>query len=311
MVLWGHGIQHLTTSDCVDNPVFRWIYSFHMPLFMIVSGYFSGKSMQLPFGKFAVKKLKQIALPGFVWPWVFALIGFIFLSGSFHISKSITRYIPYWFLWALLICNFLAYIGNKFKYGIWVTLLVSQLIPFANVIYMYPAYMAGQAIGNHKEWFAMRITPIFIISAAVYLVAVIFWGKDDWHLFEQTKEVIASSGYLKAGTFYVEKILYKLLVNLSGSVMFFSMFMAMECLWNNAFARFLGFMGKYTLIVYIMQSYILEVQLPKYLNLDYISPTMFNFVATPAIALVVLLFSVVVAALVDKNKYTRLLLLGR
>lgn len=310
-MLWAHGIQHLTTADCVDNPVYRWIYSFHMPLFMMVSGYFSGKSMQMPFGKFAGKKLKQIALPGFVWPWVFALIGVVFFGGSFHLSTNISNYIPYWFLKALLICNLLAFIGNKFKYGLLVTLLVSQAIPFANVIYMYPAFVLGQTIGNNKEWFKGKLKPILICSAVVYFISLLFWGADDWHLMSQTQEMIGTSGYLKAGVFYIGKTVYKLIVNLSGSVMFFSLFMMLEKLWNNGFGRFMGFMGKYTLIVYILQSYILEANMPKYVNLDNLSSTIMNFVATPAIALAVLLFSVGVAALVDKNKYTRLLLLGR
>ena len=83
MVLWAHGIQHLTTTDCIVNPVYRWIYSFHMPLFMMVSGYFSGRSMRLSFWVFLGKKLKQIAIPGFVWPWVFALIGIVLLGVVF------------------------------------------------------------------------------------------------------------------------------------------------------------------------------------------------------------------------------------
>ena len=311
LMLWAHGIQHLTTADCVDNPVYRWIYSFHMPLFMMVSGYFSVKSMHLSFGKFTGKKLKQIALPGFVWPWVFALIGVVFFSGSFHFSTNILSYIPYWFLKALLICNLLAYIGNKFKYGLFVTLLVSQVIPFANVIYMYPAFVLGQTMGNNKDWFKSNIKLILICSAAIYFISLLFWGADDWHLMTQTQEMQVTSGLAKAGVFYIEKTVYKLIVNLSGSVMFFGLFMLLEKLWDNCFGRFMGFMGKYTLIVYILQCHILEENLPKYVNLDNLATPVLNFVATPAIALGVLLFSVGVAALVDKNKYTRLLLLGR
>jgi len=311
LVLWAHGIQHLTTADCVENPVYRWIYSFHMPLFMMVSGFFSGKSMKLTFGKFVRKKLKQIALPGFVWPWIFTLICIVFMGESLHLSRDFTQYIPYWFLWALLICNFWAYIGNKFKYGLLVTLLISQTIPFANVIYMYPAFVLGQAIGTHKDWFRNHIKKIIVISGVAYLILMQFWGADNWHLSSQTQEMIEKGGYVKAGIFYVGKTAFKILVNLSGSVMFFSLFFVLERLWNNVFGRFMGFVGKYTLIVYILQSFILESNMNKFVNLDNLSAPLFNYVATPAIALAVLLFSVAVAAIVDKNKYTRLLLLGR
>ncbi len=311
LMLWAHGIQHLTTADCVESPVYRWIYSFHMPLFMLVSGYFSGKSMRLSFGEFVGKKLKQIALPGFVWPWVFALISLVFMEESIRFSRNLTHYIPYWFLWALLICNLLAYIGKKFNYGFWVTLLISQMIPFANVIYMYPAFVLGHSIGERREWFRDHIKQVLIISMVVYLVAMLFWGEDDWHLLSQTREMIKTGGYWEAGAFYVGKTTFKQLVNLSGSVFFFCLFMSLEKHWNSSLGKFMGFVGKYTLIVYILQSFILEINMPKFVNLDCLSAPLFNFVATPIIALAVLLFSVSVATLVDKNKYTRYLLLGR
>ena len=311
LVLWAHGIQHLTSADCIENPLYRVIYSFHMPLFMMVSGYFSVKSMRLGFREFAKKKLRQIVLPGFLWPWVYVIIGMIAGEESVHLYSNPTRYIPFWFLWALLICNLLAYAGHSIKYGRILTLLVSQVIPFANVVFMYPAFIVGQLLYNNKEWFKRNIKVIIGVSALLYLVAMLFWGVDDWHLASQTQERIASSGYLAAGFFYVGKTAYKLVVNLSGSVMFISLFLFSDSLWDNQFCRVLGLIGKYTLIIYILQSFILEMQLPKYIHLDYLSQVVFDYIATPVIALVVILFSVGIAMLVDTNKYSRLLLLGR
>lgn len=311
MMLWAHGIQHLITADCVENPVFRWIYSFHMPLFMMVSGYFSGKSMQLPFGQFAGKKLKQIALPGFAWPWLYALIGLCIWGGSINFNKQLTDYIPFWFLWSLLICNLLAYLAAKVKYGTVITLLISQMIPFANVIYMYPAFALGQTIAENKDIFEKNKKSIIVGSALTYVVLMSFWGADVWHLFAQTQERLAVNGYFAAGTFYVGKTIYKIGVNLSGSVMFLSLFLVLEPLWKSRAGHFMGYIGKYTLIIYILQSFIIEMQMPKYVCLDFLSWPVFNFVATPIVALCVMLFSVAVAALMDKNKYTRLLFLGR
>lgn len=312
LVCWAHGIQHLTTADCVENPLYRWIYSFHMPLFMMVSGYFSVKSMKSSFWPFVGKKLKQIALPGFMWPWIYMLIGVAAWGGSIHLlNKNFTEYIPFWFLWSLLICNLLAYIGGKFKYGRIVTLVISQGIQFANVIYMYPAFVLGQIVAENKDIVKSNLKKILLISALVYFVSLLFWSANDWHLFSQVQERISSDGYVSAGLFYVGKTVYKLLVNLSGALFFFSLFTMAEPIWKNGVVRFLGFIGKYTLIIYILQSFIIEMQLPKYLNLDCLSWPNFNLVVTPAISIGVVLFSVAVAALVDKNRYTRLLLLGR
>ena len=174
LVLWGHGIQHLTTGECEDNYLFRWIYSFHMPLFMLVAGFLSIKSSELPFFSFLGKKIKQIILPAFVWQCIFIVLGVLVWNNELHLSANPLRYLPFWFLWALLICNLLSYLGRRIKYGKIITLFFSQLIPFANVIYMYPAFLLGVVIAENKDWFNEHIKQILALSTAIYLVAMLF-----------------------------------------------------------------------------------------------------------------------------------------
>lgn len=40
LVIWGHCIQYLISRYPPEEPMWYFIYSFHMPLFMIVSGFF-------------------------------------------------------------------------------------------------------------------------------------------------------------------------------------------------------------------------------------------------------------------------------
>ena len=63
LVLWGHCIQYFLSSQYSDEPVYRYIYSFHMPLFMMISGYFSASSMRLHFTELITKKSRQLLLP--------------------------------------------------------------------------------------------------------------------------------------------------------------------------------------------------------------------------------------------------------
>lgn len=43
LVIVGHCTQHLLSSFEYEEPVYLFIYSFHMPLFMFLSGFFSCK----------------------------------------------------------------------------------------------------------------------------------------------------------------------------------------------------------------------------------------------------------------------------
>ena len=42
LVIWGHCIGELSSCDVANRSMYRIIYSFHMPLFMMISGFFSG-----------------------------------------------------------------------------------------------------------------------------------------------------------------------------------------------------------------------------------------------------------------------------
>ena len=45
LVVWGHTIQYGGSGSIFfDNKAFIFIYSFHMPLFLLISGYFLAKT---------------------------------------------------------------------------------------------------------------------------------------------------------------------------------------------------------------------------------------------------------------------------
>lgn len=55
-VIWGHCILWFLSSDSSENVISRVLNSFHVSLFMMISGFFSASSMQLKMFDFFVKK---------------------------------------------------------------------------------------------------------------------------------------------------------------------------------------------------------------------------------------------------------------
>lgn len=55
LVVWGHCIEQLCSADSIEDSAYRFIYSFHMPLFMMISGYFSVSSLNLSVKSFVKK----------------------------------------------------------------------------------------------------------------------------------------------------------------------------------------------------------------------------------------------------------------
>lgn len=56
----GHSIQYLITDEYYLQPVYRFIYAFHMPLFMALSGYFVSNSTASGLWNFLIKKGRQL-----------------------------------------------------------------------------------------------------------------------------------------------------------------------------------------------------------------------------------------------------------
>lgn len=97
LVVLGHSIQ-FSNPDFDNVPLFRFIYAFHMPLFMWVSGYVNYRAVtQISIIK---RRALQLALPFLVWV-------------SFHVVKTgdLSYYvrvfydptISVWFIWDLFL----------------------------------------------------------------------------------------------------------------------------------------------------------------------------------------------------------------
>lgn len=116
LVVLGHAIQfsfgpeYADSGDYYDDIVFKTIYSFHMPLFMLISGYLFYQSNKKDLKKLWMAKLKSIGLPlltfAFVCsPYLYSPLVFNgdvvgWLSGIF--TNIIHGYLM-WFLLSLLL----------------------------------------------------------------------------------------------------------------------------------------------------------------------------------------------------------------
>lgn len=118
LVVLGHLLQSLQISKIDLYPnittfIIWFIYLFHMPLFMCMSGYLYLKTKKefswKEYKKFEFKKIINLAIPYFTFYLLFILINMMF-SKSVNTSRGIDDLLkifnnpiaPYWFLYALL-----------------------------------------------------------------------------------------------------------------------------------------------------------------------------------------------------------------
>ena len=98
LVLLGHSIQW-TDPEWQHNLLFEGIYSFHMPLFMFVSGYFLRKNLQaVPFWEWQKQKARQLFLPSVINSIVFSLLIYFTICQGWSDLKPIWYHEALWYL---------------------------------------------------------------------------------------------------------------------------------------------------------------------------------------------------------------------
>lgn len=316
LVIWGHCIQYLLSSDYLDEPVYLVIYTFHMPLFMMISGYFSYSSMSLNVKPFLIKKIKTLILPIVSWNIV---LWFILncipnlLRGEKLSCDSLWFMFRYnfWFLKSCFICYCITYIGfnSGLKKCLWIpfAVFISFFLPYQMYL-MYPAFIVGILLRSDNK-FRTFVYRHFYILFIVFIVQLIFIDKSFWQ-HNNLMSFVMKNDY-SIILHYLFVLLYRIIIGLSGSLMFIRLFDIicdkMKCLNTVPIVEW----GQYTLEIYILQTLILEYFLSSFLRLDNMGFISFNFIVSPIISFVVLTLCVVLAKMLHKSKVLSLILFGK
>lgn len=126
LVLLGHSIQWMD-PDWQHNPLFEGIYSFHMPLFMFISGYFLKQNLQeIAFWKWQKQKVRQLFLPSVTNSVLFSLLIYYTISQGWSDLKPIWYHEALWYLNTLFAFVFVARIiafcrSTSIRMLLWIT----------------------------------------------------------------------------------------------------------------------------------------------------------------------------------------------
>lgn len=146
LVLYGHCVQHFI-SNGDSTPIYIFIYSFHMPLFMIISGFFSHSVFNLGWRDVIQKKTKQLIFPCIIGGLII-IITKIILKEDVSFTYAIRN--DLWFLKSLFCCIILTYIAMRVKrpyrfYLLIVFVILTQISLF-RLKDMLPCFLIGYYI---------------------------------------------------------------------------------------------------------------------------------------------------------------------
>ena len=164
LVVMGHAVQYISGTDFWNNPIYQIIYSVHMPLFFVISGFFFVGQQNKSFKEFLSRKVMTLLLPCVVWASLSGLLTLIHNGGIFAFINKILSPLnwPFWFLKGLFSVQLIAWISLVIarkiapKHYVWVAALLSLcvfFIPYTEVArVMLPIFWAGWFLRMHYEW---------------------------------------------------------------------------------------------------------------------------------------------------------------
>lgn len=292
-VIYGHCIQHYLDKDPLYNPVYLFIYSFHMPLFMIISGYFSSNSLKLDLKSFIKKKSIQLLLPYCSWQLISVLIKF--LLNDIDI-ESIVRY-DFWFLMSLYICSifawFLCHIRRPYQILFLIGSIIITQVGLFRLKDMYPSFLLGLLLFRKEDWIK-KYKRELTLSILLLCVVLLYFTLNE-HFFEVG--------------FTPEGLLRQVNIIVVGSGLSFLIIRLCEFLENKIPSLFLK-LGQYTLGIYLVQS-LLFTCTKEVVSFADITPVVTYFVIFPIITVLFVTISMFIITTIEKNNVLSLLLLGK
>lgn len=176
LVVYGHCIQQFD-DHYKESSLFVAICSFHMPLFMMLSGYVLNYNKLLNYKVVLTKRFCQLILPSLFWITIIYVIENAI--GVRHLPFSRALWYGLWFLKSLFVCTILLVVPQQIfrhKYfSLTISLILSQITVFIPYLWflqlnvMLPSLMAGMFVKDIFVKSKKQTVIITIVSFIVFL----------------------------------------------------------------------------------------------------------------------------------------------
>ena len=328
LVIVGHCIQYGSGKEFsqdlfFENPLFKFIYSFHMPLFMLISGYLFSYSLENKrWNEVLLIKFKQLIIPLASWS-VFSLcidICKILLGDTSNsitviwIVKKLISHFVYgpWFLWAIWWCALVILIVRNFFndsvlvyiFGCFLTFILPDVYNLALYKFMWPFFLIAYMFNSYdwknkfKKVYLNKIFVIFV--SALFLVLLCIYDYDKY---------IYTSGYTILGRNAIVQInnnLFRFAIGMLGSITIMHIIYTLANKLPSKVKLFFAYIGKNTMGIYLISGYIFTEILC--LITSQLGGVNYFYIFVETIC--ILFVSLIITTFLKKNQLTNRLLLG-
>lgn len=262
LVVLGHYLQEIDCG-CVGSYTNQVIYTFHMPLFIMISGFFAQKG-EPSFRNLIIKKTTTLLLPVIIWTAIIVVYSLLSCKDSMRIQIEIKG--NSWYLKVLFLCLLYQWLSRRFISIDWIAAICSIILlfvlPFGSIFqfnFMYSFFWMGYFIGKNKNWIFGHTFLGLYLTGVCFLLGLFFMFLNNWNI---TKLIIDFNCWKY--TSYLIAVKYYL--GFCGSMFFIFLFKEIADRKN---CSIVAGWGSYTLGIYVMQTFIIQYLFVDYFHFSY------------------------------------------
>lgn len=326
LVVWGHCIQYgngevfYAMDKFYDDSLFQFIYSFHMPFFMFVSGYLFLFSVQRhDAGSLGVSKFRGLIVPALTYAGVSLAINWNWQEAP-HSLVEIKYYVlrQMWFLWGVFYSSIIVLVVHRWfrdKFAVHAVLMILTFvtpdhlhISYYKWTYFY--FVAGYYMNSHIGYlqrYSRYSMPIFVCTTLLFILMLQFYDRNIFiYLTGMTILHRASSPLAVCSQLYYDA--FRIVIGFLGT------FSVSLLVWQSKsfiekfprITRLVVTLGRNTLGIYFFQSFITDGGM-----LTGLTGTLTYSIVMPIFEMVIILFVCMQCIRLAKCfRITRILALG-
>lgn len=325
LVVFGHAIQYGSGERFFEehlyfeDKVFIFIYSFHMPLFMLISGYMFYFSInRYTVKEILISRCKGLLLPIFSSTVLIFGVKEIILEGimqygiRFTVKSFINLFLGnLWFLWAIFYCSLVVLCTKKFfKDNLLVYVIIFILsffwkdaYNFSYYKFMFPFFVIGYFFNksNGKKYLENVKWKWVIFCGIIFIGMLTFYNRDSY-IYTTGHYILKDNSIRQLGI-----DMYRMVIGAVGSI-FVILFMKKILFVINSeqINKTLSFIGKNSIGIYIFSGYIFYYML---LEITQMVADL-NYLLAAMETIIILGISLAISAIIQKNKILSLTFLG-
>lgn len=256
LVVFGHMIQPFIDGSTGLNTLYMWMYTFHMPAFIFLAGFFAKGSGDL---KYVLNLVKKLLLPYLIFQIIYSVF-YYFIGKEGWQTSLFNPHWSLWFLFSLFSWHMLLYWFKKIPavLGVLIAVQLGLIVGYfgeightfslSRTLVFFPFFLLGYWLTEeHIMWLKQRAFKLISLVIMGIAAIAIYYAPDfnsGWLLASKSYGALGSPEY--GG-------LARMLVYLTSTLMAMSV-MA----WVPMAKSRLTFIGTRTLYVYLLHGFFIQ-----------------------------------------------------